>query len=332
MYGCSYSMFRIFFREESGMKHCVLVCAAVVCLVMFSAAGCGKKDPQAGGSSLSGSVKIAGSSTVYPVSTAVAEEFNKLHPDVEIPIQSTGTGGGFKNFFIPGKTDINDASRSIKPSEIEKAKANGIEAVELQVAVDAITIIVNPEADFIDDITVEQLKKIWQPENPAQKWSDVDPSWPAEKIELYGPTSASGTFDYFTGEVIGEEGASRSDYQGTEQDNTIVQAVSGSKYAMGYFGMAYYLENKGKVKALSVNGVKPSIETAKTGKYTPLSRPLFIYVSSESLKRKEVREFVRFYIEQTSKEIIKQIGYVPLTQDEMEKNLEKYENALPQSS
>ena len=325
-------MFRIFFREESGMKHCVLVCAAVVCLVMFSAAGCGKKDPQAGGSSLSGSVKIAGSSTVYPVSTAVAEEFNKLHPDVEIPIQSTGTGGGFKNFFIPGKTDINDASRSIKPSEIEKAKANGIEAVELQVAVDAITIIVNPEADFIDDITVEQLKKIWQPENPAQKWSDVDPSWPAEKIELYGPTSASGTFDYFTGEVIGEEGASRSDYQGTEQDNTIVQAVSGSKYAMGYFGMAYYLENKGKVKALSVNGVKPSIETAKTGKYTPLSRPLFIYVSSESLKRKEVREFVRFYIEQTSKEIIKQIGYVPLTQDEMEKNLEKYENALPQSS
>ena len=307
MYGCSYSMFRMFFREESGMKHCVLVCAAVVCLVMFSAAGCGKKDPQAGGSSLSGSVKIAGSSTVYPVSTAVAEEFNKLHPDVEIPIQSTGTGGGFKNFFIPGKTDINDASRSIKPSEIEKAKANGIEAVELQVAVDAITIIVNPEADFIDDITVEQLKKIWQPENPAQKWSDVDPSWPAEKIELYGPTSASGTFDYFTGEVIGEEGASRSDYQGTEQDNTIVQAVSGSKYAMGYFGMAYYLENKGKVKALSVNGVKPSIETAKTGKYTPLSRPLFIYVSSESLKRKEVREFVRFYIEQTSKEIIKQM-------------------------
>jgi len=276
-------------------------------------------------SELSGSVKIAGSSTVYPVSVAVAEEFNKLHPGVEIPIQSTGTGGGFKNFFIPGKTDINDASRPIKDSEREDAGANGIEPLELRVGTDAVTIVVNPEADWLDDINVEQLAMIWRPKNPARTWSDVDPSWPNEEIELYGPTSASGTFDFFTEEIVGEGGASRSDYQGTEQDNTIVQAVSGSRYAMGYFGMAYYIENQDKVKALKVNGVGPSIESAKSGQYTPLSRPLFIYVSSESLKRPEVEQFVRFYINQTSTSMIKEIGYVPLTEAEMKGNLENFE-------
>jgi phosphate transport system substrate-binding protein len=276
-------------------------------------------------SELSGSVKIAGSSTVYPVSVAVAEEFNRLHPNVEIPIQSTGTGGGFKNFFIPGKTDINDASRPIKGSEREDAKANGIEALEVRVGTDAVTIVVNPDADWLDDISVEQLAMIWRPEKPARTWSDVDPSWPNEEIELYGPTSASGTFDFFTEEIVGEGGASRSDYQGTEQDNTIVQAISGSKYAMGYFGMAYYIENQDKVKALRVNGVGPSIESAKSGQYTPLSRPLFIYVSSESLKRPEVEEFVRFYIKQTSTSMIKEIGYVPLTEAEMKANLEEFE-------
>jgi phosphate transport system substrate-binding protein len=166
------------------------------------------------------------------------------------------------------------------------------------------------------------LAKIWKPDNPAKRWSDVDSSWPAEEIELYGPTSASGTFDFFTEEIMGESGASRSDYQGTEQDNTIVQAVNGSKNAMGYFGMAYYLENKSKVKALKVDGVLPSIDSAKSGKYTPLSRPLFIYVSTESLKRPEVEEFIRFYIKQTSTDMIKEIGYVPLTEAEMKSNLD----------
>jgi phosphate transport system substrate-binding protein len=276
-------------------------------------------------SELSGSVKIAGSSTVYPVSVAVAEEFNRLHPNVEIPIQSTGTGGGFKNFFIPGKTDINDASRPIKDSERADAEANGIEVFELRVGTDAVTIVVNPEADWLDDISVEQLAMIWRPDNPARTWSDVNPSWPNEEIELYGPTSASGTFDFFTEEIVGEGGASRSDYQGTEQDNTIVQAISGSRHALGYFGMAYYIENQDRVKALRVNGVGPSIDTAKSGQYTPLSRPLFIYVSSESLKRPEVEEFVRFYIMQTSTDMIKQIGYVPLTEAEMKANLEAFE-------
>jgi phosphate transport system substrate-binding protein len=312
--------------EERNMKlkHLLAVLAvlAVVPVVMFA----GQDD--SGENGLTGSIKVAGSSTVYPVTTAVAEEFNKLHPAVEIPVQSTGTGGGFKNFFIPGKTDINDASRAIKDSERESAMENGIDAIEFQVGIDAITIVMNPEATWVDDITVEQLAKIWRPDNPAMTWSDVDPSWPNEKIELYGPTSASGTFDFFTEAVVGEEKASRSDYQGTEQDNTIVQAVAGSKYAMGYFGMAYYLENKDKIKALRVNGVGPSIETAKTGKYTPLSRPLFIYVSSKSLARPEVKEFLRFYIQLTSTELVREIGYVPMTEPDMKANMDKLEAAI----
>lgn len=279
-------------------------------------------------SELTGSIKIAGSSTVYPISVAIAEEFNHIHPNVEIPVQSTGTGGGFKNFFIPGKTDINDASRAMKDSEKESAMANGIEAIEFQVATDAITVVVSPEADWVDGVTVEQLNAIWRPLNPAMNWSDVDPSWPDKPFELYGPTSASGTFDYFTDEINGEEGASRSDYQGTEQDNTIVQAVMGSNFAMGYFGMAYYLENKSSVKALTVDGVAPSLESAKSGQYTPLARPIYIYVSRESLKRPEVQEYVRYYIKQTSTSLISEIGYVPLTEVEMQANLDRFESIV----
>jgi phosphate transport system substrate-binding protein len=310
------------------MKKKTLIYATVILSIFtFVSLACSREKSERG-AELGGSVKIAGSSTVYPVSTAVAEEFNRLHPRVEIPVQSTGTGGGFKNFFVSGKTDINDASRKIKDSEIEAAMENGIEPIEIQVAIDSITIVVNPEADWVDDITVEQLAHIWRPENPALKWSDVDPAWPDKKIELYGPTSASGTFDFFTEAVVGEEGASRSDYQGTEQDNTIVQAVSGSRYALGYFGMAYYLENKSKIKAVTLNGVMPSIENAKSGKYSPLSRPLFIYVSKESLKRPEVEEYVRYYIQLTSTDIIKEIGYVPMTETDMKKNLAMFEDIV----
>ena len=310
------------------MKQKLLLSTVVTLSILVLTCTAFARGEKEGEAELSGSVKIAGSSTVYPVSVAIAEEFNKMYPNVEIPVQSTGTGGGFKNFFISGKTDINDASRGIKDSELDNARANGIEPLEFQVAVDAITIVVNPEADWVDSMTVEQLAHIWRPDNPAQKWSDVDSSWPDEKIELYGPTSASGTFDFFTEKIIGEEGASRSDYQGTEQDNTIVQAVSGSKYAMGYFGMAYYLENKDKVKAIKLDGVKPSIETAKSGKYSPLSRPLFIYVSNESLKRPEVEQYVHYYLQQTSTDLIKEIGYVPMTEAEMKRNLARFEDIV----
>ena len=304
----------------------LLVVMAFIPVLMFAGKDGGD------GEELTGSIKVAGSSTVYPVTVAVAEEFYKMYPNVEIPVQSTGTGGGFKNFFIPGKTDINDASRAIKDKEVAAARENGIEPIVFQVGMDAITIVVSPEADWVDDMTVEQLAQIWRPENPAMYWSDVDPSWPTEKIELYGPTSASGTFDFFTEAVVGEEKASRSDYQGTEQDNTIVQAVSGSKYAMGYFGMAYYLENKSKLKALKVNGVGPSIDTAKTGTYSPLSRPLFIYVSSKSLARPEVQTFLSFYIELTSTDLVREIGYVPMTEADMKQNMQKLEDAIEKYS
>ncbi|MBS1263477.1 MAG: hypothetical protein MAG715_00659 [Methanonatronarchaeales archaeon] len=309
----------------SGSPKVLAVLAMSVAVVTAGCVGGPGGDASDG---LTGEVRIAGSSTVYPISVAVAEEFNKEHPGVQVPVQSTGTGGGFENFFVPGKTDINGASRRIEESELEAARANGIEPLELQVATDAITVLVNPEAEWVDDVTVEELRQIWRPEDPARRWSDVRPEWPDEEIELYGPTSASGTFDYFTEEIVGEEGASRGDFQGTEQDNTIVQAVSRDRYAMGYLGMAYYLENQGKVKALKVNGVEPGIETAKSGEYRPLSRPLFIYVNEDSLDEEAVREFVEFYIEQTDTDLIGQIGYVPVTSDVKRENLRKLENAV----
>jgi len=296
----------------------------VVMIVPFTLWAGGSQEEK--GEQLSGSIKIAGSSTVYPVTTAMAEEFSKLHPQVEIPVQSTGSGGGFKNFFIPGKTAINNASRAIKDSEIEDARANGIEPIEFQVGIDAVTVVVHKDFPS-DEITIEQLAHIWRPENPAMKWRDVDSSWPDTEIELYGPTSASGTFDFFTEEVVGEGGASRSDYQGTEQDNTIVQAVAGSANAMGYFGMAYYLENKDRLKALRVNGVLPSIESAKAGEYI-LSRPLFIYVADTALTRPEVVEYVRFYLERTGDDMIKEIGYVPMTAADVKDSLDRFEAAV----
>src|SRR6056297_2290475 len=302
----------------------ILAIALIAVIVPFAVFAGGEQEQA--GEQLSGSIKIAGSSTVYPVTVAMAEEFSKLHPQVEIPVQSTGSGGGFKNFFIPGKTAINNASRGIKDSERDDARANGIEPIEFQVGIDAVTVVVHK--DFpTDEITIEQLAQIWRPENPAKKWSDVDSSWPDTEIELYGPTSASGTFDFFTEEVVGEGGASRSDYQGTEQDNTIVQAVSGSANAMGYFGMAYYLENKDSLKALKVNGVMPSIESAKAGDYI-LSRPLFIYVADTAFTRPEVVEYVRFYLERTGDDLIKEIGYVPMTEADVKDSLEKFEAAV----
>lgn len=286
-----------------------------------------------GGSSdgLSGEIKIAGSSTVYPISNAVSEEFATQYPDVTVSVSSTGTGGGFSNFFCPGKTDINDASRPIKESERQSCSENDVTPMEFPVATDALTVIVNKEADWIDCVTVDELAQIWGP-NGATKWSDVNPDWPDEEFEFYGPTSASGTFDYFTETVIGEGGSHRKEYQATEQDNTIVNGVKGSKYAMGYFGFAYYSQNKETVKAVSIdNGdgcISPSLDNAKAGTYRPLSRPLFIYLKKEALGREAVREFARFYLEQTDSELISQIGYVPLAESTAQENLDALEAAI----
>lgn len=277
-------------------------------------------------------VAIAGSSTVYPVSKALAEEYFKTHPDAEITVSSTGTGAGFSNFFCPGMTDINDASRPIKPSEREFCADHGVTPIEFRIATDALTVIVNPENDWVDCLSLGELRTIWGPDDSPQRWSDVNDGWPDEDLNLYGPTAASGTFDFFTETVMGEEGVSRADYQKTEQDNAIVSAVARDRFAMGYLGFAYYVDNKSRLRGVPVSReagacTAPTFETAKTGAY-PLSRPLFIYVAKESLATEAVRNFVQFYIERSRTDVIRRVGYVPVTDERAATNLETLRTAV----
>ncbi len=260
-------------------------------------------------------VTIDGSSTVYPISQAVAEEFQNTHRNIYVTVGISGTGGGFKK-FLAGETDINDASRPIKPSEIQKAQQQGIQFLELPVAYDGLTVVVNPKNDFVDHLTVEELRKIWAPDSKVRTWKDVRPEWPDREIKLYGPGTDSGTFDYFTEAVVGKAGQSRSDYQASEDDNVLVTGVSSDVDALGYFGFAYYVENQDKLKAVPIDGgqgpVAPSLETVKSGRYVPLSRPLFIYVSTAALKRPEVEQFVQFYLDECP-QLAKEVGYIPLS-------------------
>jgi phosphate transport system substrate-binding protein len=289
---------------------------------------------------LSGDIAIAGSSTVFPLAVQMKQAFQKEHSKVSISIQSTGSGGGFTNHFCPGDTDFNNASRPIKEEEKSQCENNDVEPVELKVATDAVTVIVNENADWFEEdcITPETLAKIWSPDEKPKKWSDVKSSWPDEKIQLFGPTDASGTFDYFTEVVVGEEGKSRADYKATEQDNVIVQGVENNKYSMGYLGFAYYTENQDRVKALAIDDgdgcVKPSLEAAKTGKYTPLSRPLFTYPSKSALAEDHVAAFARFWLENaTSKELVAdKVGYVPLGPDEQSDMQDRLETAIEEAN
>ncbi|MCA9240878.1 MAG: PstS family phosphate ABC transporter substrate-binding protein [Planctomycetales bacterium] len=275
-------------------------------------------------------ISIDGSSTVFPVSEAVAEEFSNAHPSVEVSVGFSGTGGGMKK-FAAGEIDIADASRAMKDEEAAKCGEAGIEFIRLSVAYDGLAVVLNPENDWCDSLTVEELKKIWTPDDPAQKWSDVNPDWPDEKIVLYGPGTDSGTFDYFTEEIVGEAKASRSDYSASEDDNTLVTGVAGDKYALGYFGFAYYLNNQEKLKLMAVDGgsgpVKPSMETVMDNSYAPLSRPLYIYVNKKSLARPEVKDFVKFYMEKAA-ELSKDVGYVPVPDDQAAENQTTLETNL----
>ncbi|WP_101294505.1 PstS family phosphate ABC transporter substrate-binding protein [Halegenticoccus soli] len=285
-----------------------------------------------GGEDLSGDVIIKGSSTVYPVSQAMAEEFQKQHSNVNVTVDSTGSGGGFKNHFCPGNADINGASRPIKDSEVEQCSSNDVEPVEFQIAGDALTVAVNKNADWVDCMSFDQLKQIWEP-NGAQKWSDVNPEWPDKEFELYGPASSSGTFDWFTENVIGESGAMREDYEPTEDDNTIIQGIQGSETAMGFFGYAYYEENKDAVKALKIKKddsgtcTAPSLDNAKSGDY-PMARPLFIYGAKSSIQEKpQVEAFLEFYLNKAETDLVKKVGYVPSSAEQRDKNLQKLEQA-----
>jgi phosphate transport system substrate-binding protein len=297
-------------------------------------AGCGGGAQQSGqntggekaASQLTGTVKADGSSTVAPITEAAAEEFQNVNPGVQVTSATSGTGGGFKKFVV-GETDINNASRPIKDKEKATAEQNKIEYVEFTVANDGLSIVVNKENNWVDNITVEELKKIWEPNSKVKKWSDVRPNWPNEEIKLYGPGTDSGTFDYFTEAIVGKEDASRSDYTASEDDNVLVKGIEGDKNSLGYFGYAYYVENKDKLKVVPVVGkdgkaVTPSDETIKHGEYKPLSRPLFIYVNKKSLERPEVKAFVKFYLENGAK-LASEVGYTPLKDEQYKESLAK---------
>ena len=275
-------------------------------------------------STLSGAIEIDGSSTVFPITEAVAEEFNKIAPGVRVNVGVSGSGGGFKRFTV-GETDISDASRPIKENEAAIAKENGIEYLEFLVGVDGLSVMVSPQNDFVECLTVEQLHEIWKPESAVKNWNDLDPGWPNKKVNLYGPGTDSGTFDYFTEEVNGESGLSRADYTASEDDNVLVQGIRGDRNALGYFGFAYYAENMDKIKLVAVDSgegcITPSVASIADGTYSPLSRPLFIYVSKTSLARPEVREFVKFYMENGAA-LTAEVGYVPLSAQEYQRNLE----------
>ncbi len=279
-----------------------------------------------------GTVKVDGSSTVYPITEAVAEEFGKIDRETRVTIGVSGTGGGFKK-FCSGEIDINDASRPIKASEIEKCKENDVAFIELPVAFDGLAVMVNPKNDWLDSITVSDLKKIWEPSAKGKitHWNRINPKYPNNEILLFGPGTDSGTFDYFTDVINGKEGASRTDYTASEDDNILVHGIANDKYALGYFGLAYYEENKDRLKLVGIdNGdgrgpVLPSQETVNKGTYRPLSRPIFIYVSKKSAENIEVKKFVQYYLAHVAT-LSKEVGYVPLPGSTYKMALRRFED------
>ena len=293
--------------------------------LVITLTGCGNAtNGSQQGNELSGEVKIDGSSTVFPITEAIAEEFSVVEPNVRVPIGISGTGGGFGK-FAAGETDISNASRPIKEEEANKAREAGIDYLELLVAYDGLSVMVNPNNTWVDYLTTEELESIWSPDSTILNWNDIRPEWPAERIKFYAPGTDSGTFDYFTEEINGKSGAIRPDFTGSEDDNVLVQGIAGDKNAIGFFGYAYYAENKEKLKIVPIdNGdgpVIPDFTTIQDGSYSPLSRPIFIYINKESLTRPEVKAFVTFYLE-VAADIIPDVGYVALTKEGYEAGLE----------
>jgi phosphate transport system substrate-binding protein len=310
--------------------NCVKMLIASGLTVLLIACGPGRNDEGAGngGEQIDGRISIDGSSTVYPITEAVAEEFRLEQRDVRITVGVSGTGGGFKK-FSRGEVDINDASRPIKAQEAATCKENNIQYVELTVAFDGLAVLVNKDNTWVKDITIEELKRIWEPsaQEKVTKWSQIRKEWPDQEFNLYGPGIASGTYDYFTEAVVGKSGESRGDFTASEDDNVLVQGIEGDINALGFFGLAYYEENKERLKLVGVNGgsgvVIPSAETVKNGTYAPLSRPIFIYVTKTAAERPEVRSFVKFYLQYAS-ELVLDVGYIPLPQEQYKKEMEKF--------
>jgi phosphate transport system substrate-binding protein len=307
------------------MPRCLRASTLALLFVVVAVVGCAKRSESVV------TVRADGSSTVGPITSAVVEEFQTEHAGVRAVVGVSGTGGGFKK-LAANEIDVCDASRTIKDEERKACEANGVEFVELEVAFDGLSVVVNPANDWCTSLTVEQLKAIWQPESAINKWSDLNPEWPDEKIELFGPGTDSGTFDYFTEVINGEAKASRADYTPSEDDNMLVTGVEGSKYALGYFGYAYYFENKDRLKLVGIDSgdgkpVQPTEETVRSNEYKPLSRPLYIYVNKASLKKPEIAEFVQYYLGVVGK-IAPDVGYVPLSDEVSAKAKQTLDDAL----
>lgn len=273
-------------------------------------------------------VKCDGSSTVFPIAEAVAEEFQNANKNVQVTVGMSGTGGGFKK-FVRGETDISNASRPIQAKEMEEAAKNGVEYIELPIAFDALTVVVNKDNTFLKELTVADLKKMWEPDAQGKitKWNQVRPEWPSEPLTLYGAGSDSGTFDYFTEAVCGKSKAQRGDYTASEDDNTLVTGVSRDKHSLGYFGFAYYISNQDKLRAVPIvnaagKAIAPGEGSVKDGSYNPLSRPLFIYVNKKSLDKPEVRKFAEFFLTNGA-ELAAEVKYVPLPASAYTKGLER---------
>jgi len=279
---------------------------------------------------LSGTVAIDGSSTVYPITEAVAEEFRKVQPDVRVTVGVSGTGGGFKK-FIAGETDISDASRYVKEKEIKGLAAAKIDYMELPVAYDGLAVVVNKDNDFCKSMTIDELRAMWAADAASKKWSDIRPGWPEREFHLFAPGQDSGTFDYFTETVNGESGNCRPDCTFSEDDNVLVHGVSGDLDGIGFFGLAYYVENADKLGVVAIDGgsgpVVPSMETVESATYAPLSRPLFIYCRVDAAQRPEVNAFVEFYLKNARK-LSQEVGYVPFPQKIYDAVQKRYKNRV----
>jgi phosphate transport system substrate-binding protein len=309
----------------------ILLLVLAVALLSMATAACGRDSSSSDGtdaaisnaaSSLSGRIEADGSSTVGPFVTAAAEGFQAQNPGVQVTVGISGTGGGFER-FCAGETDLSDASRPIKEDEeVPVCQENGIEYTEFQVANDGIAVVTNKENDWASCLTVEQLAKIWGPDSTVDNWNQVDPSFPDQKLTLAGPGTDSGTFDFFTAEINGEEDASRTDYQATEDDNVTVQAVSGDKGGLGYFGLSYFEQNQDTLNDVEIDGgsgcVAPTSDTVQDGSYTPLSRPLFVYVKNTSLQKPEVAAFMRYILDNQA-QIAEKALFVPMTDEQAQK-------------
>jgi phosphate transport system substrate-binding protein len=287
----------------------------------LAAAACGSSAPV---SELSGSIEIDGSSTVYPLTEAVAEEFGtETGGSVRVMVGFSGTGGGFKR-FCAGETEISNASRHITASERELCEQNGVDFEEMHVAIDGLAVVTHMQNDFVQCLTVDELRRMWEPGSRVNNWSQVRAGFPDAPLKLYGPGTNSGTFDYFSEAIMGQERAMRPDFTASEDDNVLVQGVRGDRNALGYFGYAYYAENVDGLRPVAIdagNGcVEPTPETVRTGQYAPLARPLFIYVNRAALDRPEVASFVRFYMEHAPT-LAPEVGYVPVAAETYVRNL-----------